>query len=40
MRERRLREALGENGRRYVRESYRWETVLARYRALIEAAAG
>jgi glycosyltransferase involved in cell wall biosynthesis len=40
VRERRLREALGENGRRYVSESYRWETVLSRYRALIEAVAG
>ena len=39
VREPRLREALGENGRRYVRESYRWETVLARYRELIEAVA-
>ena len=39
VREPRLRAALGENGRRYVRESYRWEAVLARYRALIEAAA-
>jgi glycosyltransferase involved in cell wall biosynthesis len=35
-----LRQALGENGRRYVRESYRWDAVLARYRGLIEAAAG
>ena len=35
-----LRRALGENGRRYVRETYRWEAVLARYRGLIEAAAG
>ena len=34
-----LRRALGENGRRYVRESYRWDVVLARYRELIEAAA-
>ena len=33
-----LRQALGENGRRYVRESYRWEAVLARYRSLIQAA--
>jgi glycosyltransferase involved in cell wall biosynthesis len=40
VREPRLREALGENGRRYVREHYRWETVLARYRGLIEAVAG
>jgi glycosyltransferase involved in cell wall biosynthesis len=34
-----LRRALGEHGRRYVRESYRWDVVLARYRELIEAAA-
>ena len=39
VREGNLREALGQNGRRYVRESYRWEAVLARYRSLIEAAA-
>jgi glycosyltransferase involved in cell wall biosynthesis len=39
VREPRLRQALGENGRRYVRESYRWETVLGRYRALIKAVA-
>jgi glycosyltransferase involved in cell wall biosynthesis len=31
-----LRLALGEGGRRYVEESYRWDAVLARYRALIE----
>jgi len=31
----RLRAALGENGRSYVRENYRWEAVLGRYRALI-----
>jgi glycosyltransferase involved in cell wall biosynthesis len=35
-----LRAALGANGRRYVAESYRWEAVLARYRALIDAVAG
>ena len=35
-----LRRAMGENGRRYVREHYRWEAVLARYRGLIEAVAG
>jgi glycosyltransferase involved in cell wall biosynthesis len=40
VREARLRGALGENGRRYVRESYQWPAVLARYRGLIEAAAG
>jgi glycosyltransferase involved in cell wall biosynthesis len=38
--DRELRRALGENGRGYVRDSYRWEAVLGRYRALIEAAAG
>jgi glycosyltransferase involved in cell wall biosynthesis len=40
VREPQLRQALGENGRRYVRENYRWEAVLARYRGLIEAVAG
>ena len=39
LRDQALRRALGENGRRYVRDNYRWETVLARYRELIEAAA-
>ena len=39
VREAKLRDALGENGRRYVRESYQWPAVLARYRSLIEAAA-
>jgi glycosyltransferase involved in cell wall biosynthesis len=39
VREPRLRAALAENGRRYVRENYRWEAVLARYRSLIEAVA-
>ena len=34
-----LRRALGEAGRRYVAASYRWDVVLDRYRALIEAAA-
>jgi glycosyltransferase involved in cell wall biosynthesis len=34
-----LRTALGENGRRYVRESYRWEAVRGRYRGRIEAVA-
>ena len=33
-----LRSAMGAGGRRYVRERYRWEAVLDRYRALIEAA--
>ncbi|MBI3931805.1 MAG: glycosyltransferase family 4 protein [Acidobacteria bacterium] len=37
VREPALRAALGENGRRYVRESYRWEAVLSRYKGLIEA---
>lgn len=32
-----LRAALGENGRAYVREHYRWDVVLERYRSLIEA---
>ena len=39
VREAGLRLTLGENARRYVRENYRWEAVLARYRRLIEAAA-
>jgi glycosyltransferase involved in cell wall biosynthesis len=30
---------MGENGRRYVADNYRWDVVLARYRELIEAAA-
>lgn len=34
-----LRRAMGENGRRYVDEGYRWETVLNRYRSLIESVA-
>jgi glycosyltransferase involved in cell wall biosynthesis len=34
-----LRRALGASGKRYVTASYRWDVVLARYRALIEAAA-
>jgi glycosyltransferase involved in cell wall biosynthesis len=34
-----LRRALGDAGRRYVAESYRWDVVLERYRGLIEAAA-
>jgi glycosyltransferase involved in cell wall biosynthesis len=36
-REPRLRAALGQAGRAYVRENYRWEAVLGRYRSLIEA---
>jgi glycosyltransferase involved in cell wall biosynthesis len=34
----RLRDALGANGRRYVEAEYRWDAVLDRWRALIEAA--
>jgi glycosyltransferase involved in cell wall biosynthesis len=34
-----LHRALGNSGRRYIAASYRWEVVLDRYRALIEAAA-
>ena len=34
-----LRSAMGENGRAYVRERYRWDAVLDRYRTLIAAAA-
>jgi glycosyltransferase involved in cell wall biosynthesis len=35
-----LRRGLGESARRYVEAHYRWDVVLDRYRALIEAAAG
>lgn len=35
-----LRDALGGNGREYVRRGYRWPVVLERYRRLIEAVAG
>jgi glycosyltransferase involved in cell wall biosynthesis len=31
----RLREALGENGRNYVRQHYRWEHVLGRFERLV-----
>ena len=31
-----LREALGTNGRAYVRENYRWDVVLDRWRSLVE----
>lgn len=31
----RLREALGENGRRYVQQNYRWESVLGRFDRLV-----
>jgi glycosyltransferase involved in cell wall biosynthesis len=34
-----LRRGLGASGRRYVETQYRWDAVLDRYRALIEAAA-
>jgi len=34
-----LREALGENGRRYVAARFRWDVVLAKYKTLIEAVA-
>ncbi len=37
VREEALREALGANGRAYVRERYRWDAVVERYRSLIEA---
>jgi glycosyltransferase involved in cell wall biosynthesis len=37
-RDRPLREAMGANGRAYVREHYRWDVVLERYRSLIAAA--
>jgi glycosyltransferase involved in cell wall biosynthesis len=37
VREPQLRQSMGENGRRYVDRQYRWEVVLARYRALIDA---
>ncbi len=36
VREERVRSALGENGRRYVAQNYRWETVLGKYRSVIE----
>jgi glycosyltransferase involved in cell wall biosynthesis len=35
-----LRAALGANGVRYVRDNYRWDLVMSRYRSLIAAAAG
>ena len=34
-----LRRGMGESGQRYVETQYRWDAVLDRYRALIEAAA-
>jgi glycosyltransferase involved in cell wall biosynthesis len=36
VREPELRSALGENGRRYVRESYRWDIVIEKFRSLID----
>jgi glycosyltransferase involved in cell wall biosynthesis len=39
VRQKELRQTMGENGRRYVYAQYRWETVLSRYRSLIEAVA-
>jgi glycosyltransferase involved in cell wall biosynthesis len=39
LRDRALREAMGERGRAYVHENYAWDKVLARYRSLITAAA-
>jgi glycosyltransferase involved in cell wall biosynthesis len=35
-----LRVAMGANGTRYVRENYRWDVVMAKYRGLIAAVAG
>ena len=35
-----LRRGMGESGRRYVDANYRWDVVLDRYRALIDAATG
>ena len=35
-----LRRALGERGRAYVAENYRWDVVLAKYRQAIAAVAG
>jgi glycosyltransferase involved in cell wall biosynthesis len=35
-----LREALGANGRLYVRDSYRWEVVLERWRTVLASVAG
>ena len=31
----RIRQALGENGRRYVQQNYRWESVLGRFDRLV-----
>jgi glycosyltransferase involved in cell wall biosynthesis len=38
--DRRMRIALGTAGRRYVEREYAWDTVMARYRRLIDVAAG
>lgn len=35
-----LRRGLGESGRRYVGENYRWDVVMARYKGLIAAVSG
>jgi glycosyltransferase involved in cell wall biosynthesis len=35
-----LRRAFGDNGRRYVRENYRWDVVMNKYRGLIDGVAG
>jgi glycosyltransferase involved in cell wall biosynthesis len=35
-----LRRGLGENGRRYVAQNYRWDAVIGRYKSLIAAVAG
>ena len=35
-----LRDALGTNGRRYVREEFRWDVVLERWRGLLATVAG
>jgi glycosyltransferase involved in cell wall biosynthesis len=40
VREPRLQGALAQSARAYVGENYRWEAVLGRYRALIEAVSG
>jgi glycosyltransferase involved in cell wall biosynthesis len=35
MEDQRLRERLGENGRRYIRQHYRWDAVLGRFERLV-----
>ena len=37
VREEELRSALGENGRNYVGQEYRWDVVMAKYRSLVAA---